>query len=66
MASLVDSKPVFLQRARAIGLLDAELDKFVAAGVENMATLAFAANYVPGAPDDAQFVAFVKRVLGRP
>ncbi len=63
MASWVDSGPVFQQRAKVIGVSDTDLAILVNSGISKKGLLAFAINYVPGAPDDKLFTDFLTRVF---
>ena len=65
MVAGVESEAVFVSRARAIGLSQANVDLFVAAGVGTMAKLAFACQYQPGAPDEQPLVDLFATVLTR-
>ena len=56
MSSMLDSQPVFVQRALAIGAPQASIDPFVASDVNELAKFAFASNYFPGAQNEQPFV----------
>ncbi len=63
MASFVDSAAVFRQRARTIGISDADLTTWQGAGITSMGVLAFAVNYVPGAADDQKVLDFITGIF---
>lgn len=63
MAGAVDSKAVFQQRVKVVGL-EAFYDKFVENDFTTMAEFAFVANFTPGATDDARFLEEAKKILG--
>jgi hypothetical protein len=53
---MVDSKAVFLARARAIGVQEATLQAMERRGWDTLGGYAFSCAYTPGAPDDAILV----------
>ena len=53
--SFGDSKAVFEQRAKAIGLEDAVVTCFREKSLDTMAKFAFSCNYSPGGSDDKPF-----------
>ena len=63
--SFGDSKAVFEQRARNIGLTDAVIKLFTDASLDTMAKFAFACNYSPGGSDDKPFKDLISKVLSR-
>ena len=63
--SFGDSKAVFEQRARNIGLTDAVIKLFTDASLDTMAKFAFACNYSPGGSDDKPFKDLLSKVLSR-
>lgn len=63
--SFGDSKAVFEQRARAIGLDGAVVACFKDKSLDTMAKFAFSCNYSPGGSDDKPFSELLTKVLGR-
>ena len=63
--SFGDSRAVFEQRARNIGLSDAVIKLFTDASLDTMAKFAFACNYSPGGSDDKPFKDLLSKVLTR-
>ena len=63
--SFGDSKAVFEQRAKAIGLEDAVVACFKDKSLDTMAKFAFSCNYSPGGSDDKPFSDLLTKVLGR-
>ena len=63
--SFGDSKPVFLQRARDVGLEDAVIKAFTDMHLDTMARFAFSCSYSPGGADDSPFKELMKTVLKR-
>ena len=63
--SFGDSKAVFEQRARAIGLDEAVVACFKDKSLDTMAKFAFSCNYSPGGSDDKLFSELLTKVLGR-
>ena len=60
-----DSRPVFLQRARDVGLEDAVIKAFTDMHLDTMARFAFSCSYSPGGADDSPFKELIKTVLKR-
>ena len=63
--SFGDSKAVFEQRAKAIGLEDAVVTCFKEKSLDTMAKFAFSCNYSPGGSDDKPFRDLLTKVLGQ-
>jgi hypothetical protein len=63
--SFGDSKAVFEQRAKAIGLSEDVVTCFRDKSLDTMAKFAFGCNYSPGASDDKPFRELLAKVLGR-
>ena len=63
--SFGDSKAVFEQRAKAIGLEDAVVTCFREQSLDTMAKFAFSCNYSPGGSDDKPFRDLLTKVLGQ-
>ena len=63
MASLLNSKPVFMARLTAAGLAHTS-NGMASFGVETLGDLAFATTWLPGSADDSSFLLFKKSVLG--
>ena len=66
MAGSIDSTAVFKARALAIGISDAGTDAMILAGFDTMAKWAFASSYLPGAANDAPFIAVLTAFLAGP
>ncbi len=63
--SFGDSRPVFIQRARGVGLEDAVIKAFTDMHLDTMARFAFSCSYSPGGADDSPFKELIKTVLKR-
>ncbi|CAE7275887.1 unnamed protein product [Symbiodinium sp. CCMP2592] len=63
--AVTESKANFSSRAKALGLEDPVLVKFVDAGIDCMSKYAFLSSYVPGSTDESPFTAAIVKVLGR-
>ena len=63
--SFGDSKAVFEQRAKAIGLEDAMVTCFKEKALDTMAEFAFSCNYSPGGSDDKPSRELLTKVLGQ-
>ena len=63
--SFGDSRPVFLQRARDVGLEDGVIKAFTDMHLDTMARFAFSCSYSPGGADDSPFKELIKTVLKR-
>ncbi|CAE7555695.1 SLC24A2, partial [Symbiodinium sp. CCMP2592] len=63
--AVTESKANFSSRAKALGLEDPVLVKFVDAGIDGMSKYAFLSSYVPGSTDERPFTAAIVKVLGR-
>ena len=63
--SFGDSKAVFEQRAKAIGLSEDVVTCFRDKSLDTMAKFAFGCNYSPGASDDKPFRELLTKVLSR-
>lgn len=64
MSATLDSVPVFVARAKQLGLTDAEIQPFQAAGIDTFAKLAYSSSYTPGSPDEQPFKDVVTSILG--
>ena len=64
MAGHLDSESVFSTRLLALGIPPAQIRSLQAAGVNNMAKLAFICSVQPGSADDSPFFAALARALG--
>ena len=60
-----DSKAVFAQRCKEIGLDDAVTSKIISHGLDTMSKFAFASNFQPGATDETPLVNLTKDFLGK-
>ncbi|CAK8986071.1 unnamed protein product [Durusdinium trenchii] len=60
-----DSKAVFAQRCKEIGLDDAVTSKIISHGLDTMSKFAFASNFQPGATDETPLVNLTKDFLSR-
>ncbi|CAE7447220.1 IPI1, partial [Symbiodinium sp. CCMP2456] len=63
--AITESKANFASRAKALGLEDAVLAKFVGEGIDCMSKFAFLSSFVPGNTDEKPFTDAVSKVLGR-
>ena len=63
--SFGDSKAVFEQRAKAIGLTDDVVNSFKNQSLDTMAKFAFGCSYSPGASDDKPLKDLITKVLSR-
>ena len=63
--SFADSRAVFEQRARNIGLTDAVIKLFTDASLDTMGKFAFACNYSPARSNDKPFKDLLSKVLQR-
>lgn len=63
--SVLDSKAVFLARCRSAGIPDDDIKALAVVNVDTMAKMGFVCSCQPGVGDDAPFVSFLVRALGR-